>query len=194
HLRKKSWEPQMVCLSGNTDCYQPVERTLKITRRCLEVFLKFRNPVGIITKNFLVTRDIDILAEMARFGIVSVAISMSSFNSELTAIMEPRTSRPNRRLEAIRQLSAAGIPVHVLVSPVIPGLTDEEMPNVLKEAAAAGARTASFVTLRLPGAVEPLFLEWVERVMPERAPKILNRVRDTRGGELNDMRYGKRMS
>lgn len=192
-FRKKSWWPEMVCFSGNTDCYQPVERKLEITRRCLAVFLDFRNPVGIITKNFLVTRDLDILSEMAKLNLVTVSISITSLRPELTRMMEPRTSMPEKRFEAIELLAKAGIPTHVNVAPIVPGLTDEEIPAILREAAARGATSAGYIMMRLPGPVEPLFVEWVERMMPERASKILNRVRDVRGGKLTDARFGKRM-
>jgi DNA repair photolyase len=192
-LRKKSWEPQMVAFSSNTDCYQPVERELQLTRKCLEVFLRFRNPVGIVTKNALVTRDIDILRTMASRRLVHVMITMTTLEDSLVRIMEPRTSSPATRLKAIEQLAGAAIPVGVNVSPVIPGLTDEEIPRILKAARNAGATTAGYEILRLPGAVEPLFLEWLNRELPDRAAKIVNRIRDTRGGALNDARFGLRM-
>ncbi len=192
-FRKKSWVPQVVALSGNTDPYQPVERKLQLTRRCLEVFLEYRNPVGIITKNALITRDIDILAEMARMNLVSATISVTSLRPDLIGMMEPRTSRPAGRLEAIRKLAEAGIPVGVNVAPVIPGITDEEMPAILKAAAEAGATRASFIVVRLPGAVQPIFLEWLEREYPERKQKVVNRLMELRGGRLNDPRFKSRM-
>jgi DNA repair photolyase len=189
-----SWEPQIVALSGNTDPYQPAERRLKITRACLEVFLRYRNPVGIITKNHLITRDIDILADLARMNLVHVNLSITSLRDEICTSMEPRTSRPERRLNAIRRLSEAGISTGVMVAPVIPGLTDEEMPAILKAARDAGARRASWIPVRLPGAVEPLFEEWLERVHPDRAKKIRSRIRSMRGGSMNDPRFKHRMS
>lgn len=190
---RPSWEPQVVVMSGNTDCYQPAERKLKLTRRCLEVFRTHRNPVSIITKNHLVTRDIDILSDLARLNLVSVNVSITSLNDEVTGKMEPRTSRPARRLDAVRQLSEAGIPVGVMVAPVIPGLTDEEMPAILEAAHEHGARRAGFIVLRLPGPVAGLFQEWVEREYPLRANRILSRVRSLRGGKLNDPKFGSRM-
>ena len=193
-LRKKSWQPQVVALSGNTDCYQPIERKLEITRRCLEVFLEFRNPVTIITKNHLVTRDLDLLRELAALDLVHVTLSVTSLRPELTAIMEPRTSRPERRLGAIERLADSGIPVGVNVAPVIPGLTDSEIPAILKSAAARGARRASFQIVRLPGAVTPLFLDWLRRELPECADKVVSRLHKMRGGELSDSRFGSRMS
>jgi DNA repair photolyase len=192
-FRKKTWNPQMVCFSGNTDCYQPIERSLQLTRRCLEVFLRFRNPVGIVTKNFLVTRDVDILRELARLKLGVVAISITSLDEELIRTMEPRTSASYKRFEAIDCLVAEGIPVHVNVSPIIPGLNDEEIPSIVRKAAARGAQSASVTMIRLPGPVRPLFVDWIQRAMPERARKILNRIQDIRGGTLNDNRWNTRM-
>ena len=192
-FRKKSWQPEMICFSGNTDCYQPVERKLRITRRCLEVFLQYRNPVGIITKNHLITRDLDILKELARMNLVYVILSITSLDTELIRTMEPRTSIPAKRLEAITLLADAGIPVCVNTAPIIPGLNDEEIPSILREAAKCGAKFAGYTMLRLPGAVEPLFLEWLQRALPDRAPKIINRLSEVRGGKLSDARFGYRM-
>lgn len=192
-FKGRSWEPQMVCFSGNTDCYQPVERTLQLTRRCLEVFLRHRNPVGIVTKNSLVTRDLDILKELASLDLVGVTISVTSLDADLLRRMEPRTSAPYMRLETIETLSSNRIPVTVNIAPVIPGLTDEEIPAILKEVAVRGASEASFTILRLPGPVEPLFLDWLQRELPERASKVLGRIRGIRGGKLNESGWGKRM-
>ncbi|MEQ9105249.1 MAG: PA0069 family radical SAM protein [Rhodothermales bacterium] len=192
-FERPSWKPAVVALSGATDPYQPAERRLRITRQCLEVFLRYRNPVALITKNHLVTRDIDLLAEMARLDIVHVNVSVTSLRDDVTAGMEPRTSRPARRLDAIRELTEAGIRCGVMVAPVIPGLTDEEVPAILAAAREAGAVRASWIPVRLPGAVEPIFREWLERVHPGRAEKVLARIRSMRGGELNDGRFGKRM-
>ncbi len=192
-LGKKRWEPQMVCFSGNTDCYQPVERKLQITRQCLEVFLKFGNPVGIITKNALVTRDIDILRDLAAINLVLVVISITTLDPELTRVMEPRTSTPIKKLEAVKLLASAGVPVTVNTAPIIPGLNDEELPALLRLASEHGAKFAGYTIVRLPGAIEPLFVEWVQRTFPERASKILNRIKDTRGGESSNSEFGKRM-
>ncbi len=191
---RKSWKPQVVAFSGNTDPYQPAERKLELTRRCLKVFLKFRNPVSVITKNFLVTRDIDILQPLAALNLVHVDLSITTLDPELARVMEPRTSTPLRRLEAIERLTAAGIPTGVNAAPIIPGLTDEGMPAILREAAGRGARNAIYILVRLPGAVEPLFVEWLRRVFPLRASRVLNRLRDTRGGRMSDSRFGVRMS
>lgn len=192
-FQKPSWEPQVVALSGNTDPYQPLERTLRLTRQCLEVFLRHRNPVAIITKNYLVTRDADILEEMARMNLVTVALSITTLKPELVGSMEPRTSRPARRLQAIEELVGRGIPVSVNVAPVVPGLTDEEMPAILKEAAARGASNASYIMMRLPGPVKDLFLDWIEREHPDKVNKIVHRLRELRGERLTDSRFGVRM-
>jgi len=193
-LNKKLWEPQMVAFSGNTDCYQPVERKLTLTRQCLKVFLKVRNPVGLITKNALVLRDIDILQEMARLNIVHVMLSITTLDANLARRMEPRTSAPLQRLKAMETLAKAGIVVGVNAAPIIPGLTDEEIPGILRVAAEHGATSAGYILLRLPGAVEPLFLDWLRRELPDRAGKIINRIRDTRQGELSDAKFGSRMA
>src|SRR5690348_2182642 len=192
-LSSPKWKPQLLMISGVTDCYQPIERKLKITRGCLEVLAEFRNPVGIITKNFLVTRDIDLLAELARHNAVHVNISLTTLDTELRKIMEPRTSPPAARLEAVRRLSEAGVRVGILMAPIIPGLTDHEIPAVLEAAAKAGAKSAGHVTLRLPHAVAPLFEKWLETHFPDRKEKVLNRLRAMRGGKLYDSKWGERM-
>ncbi len=192
-LSSKRWKPQTLAISGVTDCYQPVERRLELTRRCLAVLAEFRNPVAIITKNHLVTRDIDHLGELARFQAAAVAVSITTLDPELAKVLEPRASAPTRRLEAIRELSAAGIPVRVMVAPVIPGLNDHEIPQIIAAAAEAGANNASYVPLRLPLAVAPLFEAWLDRHRPGHKEKVLGRVRDLRGGKLNDANFGSRM-
>jgi len=190
---KKSWEPQVVSLSGNTDCYQPVERKLKLTRRCLEVFLEFRNPVGIVTKNFLITRDLDILSEMAKLNLVSVAISITSLNQDLTKKMEPRTSTPAKKLEAMEMLAKNSIPVGVLVAPVIPGLTDEEIPSIIREVSLRGARFAGMQMVRLPFAVKDLFVDWIRREFPDRENRIVSRIKQVREGKMNSSEFKERM-
>ncbi len=192
-LASPRWVPRLIAMSGVTDPYQPVERKLRITRGCLEVLAECRNPVAIITKNHLVTRDIDLLVELARHHATVVSISITSLDDRLQRIMEPRTSIPARRLAAIQALADARIPVRVMVAPVIPGLNDHEVPDILRAAATAGARDASYVLLRLPHAVAPLFEDWLERHFPERKQKVLGRIRDTRGGKLYDARFGERM-
>lgn len=192
-LSAAKWSPQVIVMSGVTDCYQPVERKLKLTRRCLEVLAEFRNPVALITKNFLVTRDIDLLSELARHNAVSVTLSVTTLDGGLRKILEPRTSPPPARLEAIRKFAAAGIPVGVNIAPIIPGLTDHEVPAILQAAAEAGATSAHFTVLRLPHAVAPLFENWLATHFPDRKEKVLNRLRALRGGKLYDAQWGKRM-
>ncbi|MFA6957568.1 MAG: PA0069 family radical SAM protein [Thermoanaerobaculia bacterium] len=192
-LSAKGWTPQVIGLSGVTDCYQPVERTAKLTRGCLEVLAEFRNPVFIVTKNHLVTRDIDLLSELARWSCVSVHISVTTLDDGLARAMEPRASAPQRRLDAIAELTAAGIPVCVLTAPIIPGLNDHEVPAILGEAARRGASNASYTVLRLPYAVKDLFTRWLEEVVPDRKEKVLNRIREMRDGELNTTAFGARM-
>jgi DNA repair photolyase len=193
-LAAPGWVPQVLGFSGVTDCYQPIERKLELTRRCLAVLARYRNPVALITKNQMITRDIDYLSELARYGAVVVNISVTTLDADLAAVLEPRASRPAARLAAVRQLAEAGIPVNVLMGPVIPGLTDEEIPRVVAAAAAAGARSATYVLLRLPHAVAPLFEDWLERHRPERKKKVLARVRATRGGALYKCDFHERHS
>jgi len=192
-LEKPGFTPRVIALSGVTDAYQPVERRLGLTRRCLEVLTAFRNPVAIVTKSALVARDRDLLAELARHGAVSVAISLTSLDPELQRRMEPRASRPDRRLAAMRSLADAGIPVTVMTAPIVPGLNDSEIPKLLRAAASHGATSASFVMLRLPHGVKELFADWLARHYPERRDKVLHRVAEMRGGKLNDPRFGSRM-
>ena len=192
-LADPKYEPSCIAVSGVTDCYQPVERRLRITRRCLEVLLEARNPCGIVTKAALVTRDVDLLAEMARHRLVAVYVSVTTLDPDLSRAMEPRASAPQRRLEAIGKLAAAGVPVGVMAAPVVPGLTDHEVPAILKAAADAGARFGGYVPLRLPFGVKDLFADWLARHFPDRKEKVLNRVRAMRGGKLNDSRFGSRM-
>jgi DNA repair photolyase len=187
------WEPQTVALSGVTDPYQPVERKLKLTRRCLEILRDCGNPVFLITKNHLVERDIDILAEMAGYGAAGVMLSVTTLDAELCARMEPRTAPPARRLAAIERLARAGIPVGVMMAPIVPGLTDHEILPLLQAAAASGASWAGYVVLRLPFAVAGLFERWLSQHYPDRQAKILNRIRDLRGGKRNDPEFGSRM-
>ena len=192
-LSKPKWKPTPLALSGVTDAYQPAERKLRLTRRCLEVLAEFRNPVSVVTKNALVTRDVDVLATLASHGAAVVFVSITTLDQGLARRLEPRTSPPSRRLEAIRELSSVGIPAGVMVAPVIPGLNDHEVASILAASADAGARHAGWVPLRLPGAVAPLFEAWLDRHEPGRKAKVLGRVRAMRGGKLNDTRFGSRM-
>jgi DNA repair photolyase len=189
----KSWKGEQITFSGNTDCYQPAERRMRLTRQCLEVMTEFRNPASLITKNRLITRDLDLFQELNLYQGVLIFISVTTLDTELCGVLEPRTSRPQARLEAIRELSAAGIPVGVNVAPVIPGLTDHELPAILKAAREAGAKHAGYTILRLPLAVAPIFDEWLQLHKPERRLKVLEAVRGLRGGQMNDARFGSRM-
>ncbi len=192
-LSSRSWKPQPIMLSGNTDCYQPAERHFKITRSCLEVMAEFRNPVGIVTKNRLIIRDIDVLQDMISFNCASVAISVTTLDSTLANIMEPRTSQPNVRIDTIRKLSEAGIPVMVLIAPVIPGLTDHEIPGIIKQVVDAGAIKVGYVMLRLPYGVKDLFQDWLERHFPNKVNKVIHRIQSVREGGLNSANFGERM-
>jgi len=192
-LAAKKWKPQLLAMSGVTDCYQPVERRLKLTRQCLAVLAEFRNPVCIITKNHLVTRDLDLLQELARHNAVEVNLSINSLDADLARRLEPRASSPRHRLAALEALANAGIPVGVLVAPIIPALNDHEMATVLDAAGKAGAKWAGMEILRLPLTVAPVFQDWLERNEPLKQEKVLNRIRAIRGGRLNDPRFGDRM-
>lgn len=192
-LSRPSWVPEVIALSGVTDCYQPVERRLQLTRACLAVLAQFRNPVTIVTKNALVARDVDLLGELARHQAVAVCLSLTTLDPELRGVLEPRASPPAARLLAIRRLAAAGVPVGVLCAPLIPAINDHEVPRLLEAAAGAGARFASYTVLRLPLAVKPIFLDWLERHFPDRKDKVLNQLRDFREGALNRSAFGERM-
>ena len=184
----------MVGFSGVTDIYQPIERQLGLTRKCLEVFLDFRNPVGMVTKNHLILRDLDLLKELAKFNCVSVCISITTLDENLRRVMEPRTSTIANRLEAVRQLAEAGIHVGVLTAPIIPGLTDEEIPDLMQASVNAGAKFVGYSIVHLPYGAKDIFAAWISQHFPERADKVLNRIREMRGGKLNDPRFGSRMS
>jgi DNA repair photolyase len=192
-LSSPKWKPQTLAMSGVTDCYQPIERRLQLTRKCLAVLAEFRNPVSIITKNYLVTRDLDLLRELAAHNAAMVHLSINSLNAELARRLEPRAASPNLRLEAVEALAKAGVPVGILVAPVIPALNDHEIPSVLAAAKAAGAGWAGTEVLRLPLTVAPVFQQWLERNVPGQKDKVLGRIRAIRGGKLNDPRFGSRM-
>jgi len=192
-LAARKWQPQVLALSGVTDPYQPSERHLKLTRKCLEVLSEFRNPVGIVTKNHLVTRDIDLLSELARHKAAAVFVSITTLDPDLARRMEPRASTPELRLDAIRMLAHAGVPAGVMVAPIVPGLTDHEMPSIIAAAVNCGAQYAGHVVLRLPYAVKHLFEDWLERNYPDKKHKVLNRIRALRGGKLNDPQFSSRM-
>jgi DNA repair photolyase len=192
-LNRPAWRPEAIIFSGVTDCYQPAERHYRLTRGCLEVAVEARQPISIITKNALILRDLDLLGELARDDLVHVSISLTTLDADLARSMEPRTSVPAARLRALEQLSEAGVPVRAMLAPVIPGLNDHEIPALLEAASGAGAWSAAYILLRLPGTVEQVFREWLEREQPERLEKIEGRLRAARGGKLNDPAFGRRM-
>ena len=192
-LSKRGYRCSPITLGANTDAWQPVERELRITRQILEVLVEFRHPVSIITKSALVERDLDLLQDLARDNLVHVLVSVTTLDDELKRRMEPRTAGPRRRLETIRRLSAAGLPCGVLAAPMIPGLNDHELENILAASADAGARFAGYVLLRLPHEVEPIFAEWLQAQYPLKAAKVLSLIRQVRGGVLNDAQFGSRM-
>jgi DNA repair photolyase len=192
-LRDQKWRPAGIMLAGNTDVYQPAEKQFGITRKLLEVFNELKHPVGLITKNSLIERDIDILSRMAAENRVVVSISLTTLDESLKRILEPRTSSAQSVLKTIRRLSDAGIPVQVLNAPVIPSLNDHEMFELAKAAAAAGARDIRYQVVRLNGKVAEIFNGWLEQAFPERASRIMNQIKDLHGGKVNDSRFGTRM-
>ena len=192
-LAREAWEPEPIALSGVTDPYQPCEREFRLTRRCLEVAAGANQPVSVITKGAGVLRDLDLIGPMAALGLVHVNVSITTLDPALARAMEPRAAPPGVRLRAVRELSAAGVPVRVLVAPVVPGLTDSEMPAILAAAKEAGAGAAGYTMLRLPLAVAPVFRDWLARVFPDRKERIEARIRGVRGGRLNDAEFGRRM-
>ena len=192
-LGRDSWQPEAIGLSGVTDCYQPAERRFRLTRGCLEVAVECRQPMSIITKNALVLRDLDLLQNLAAENLVHVNMSVTTLDAELARSLEPRTSTPAAKLRAIKELSAAGVPVRVLIAPVIPGLTESEIPAILEATKEAGARHAGYTLLRLPLTVAPVFREWLERERPEHLERVEGRLRSMHGGKLNVSAFGERM-
>jgi DNA repair photolyase len=192
-LAESSWSGESITLSGVTDCYQPAERRFRLTRGCLEVILEARQPCGVITKNSLVLRDLDLLAPLAAARLTHVFLSITTLDAELARTLEPRTATPLARLRAVRELTAAGVPVGVMVAPLIPGLNDLEAPAILAAAREAGAMTAGYVLLRLPLAVRPIFEAWLDRHAPLAAERVKSRIRSTRGGAMYQSGFGKRM-
>lgn len=193
-LARPAWDPEPIVFSGVTDCYQPLEREREITRGCLEVAAECRQPVGIVTKNALVTRDIDLLGDLAAHRAAVVALSLTTLDAGLARRMEPRTSTPSARLRAMAELAEGGVPVHAMIAPVIPGLNDHEVPQLLAAARDAGATSASYTLLRLSGSVRDIFIDWLRRCEPDRAPRVEALIRGVRGGRLNDTRFGLRMT
>lgn len=192
-LRSRSWKAESIMISGATDPYQPVERKEGITRKLLEVMLRFRNPVSLITKNALILRDIDLLSELASMKLASVAVSITTLDEDLRRVMEPRTSSGINRLKAVEALSRAGVPVVVMVAPIIPAMNDKDIPAILKAAADAGARTASYTLVRTNGSVKPVFENWLRSHFPDRADKVIAQITDLHGGSMEDTRSGLRM-
>lgn len=192
-LNRHNWEVKTITLSGNTDCYQPCERNFKLTRQLLEIMLKYKHPVAIITKNALINRDIDVLAELAALNLVSVNISITTLDENLRRILEPRTATVKRKFETIEKLTSVGIPVNVLIAPIIPALNDHEFFSIMKEVSARGARCAHYQIVRLNGPNGAIFTDWVTKNFPDRASKVINQLCDMHDGKLNDSRFGKRM-
>jgi DNA repair photolyase len=193
-LGKKNYQPAPIMLSGNTDCYQPAERKFMLTRKMLEVLWKYKHPVSIITKNSLILRDLDILVPMAKLQLVHVSISITTLQEDLRQKLEPRTVTGLQRIDTVRQLSAAGIPVNVMIAPIIPGLNDHEIPDIMNAIAEAGASSAAYTLVRLNGAIAELFETWLEQAYPDKKENVLNQIRESHGGQLNDSRFGTRMS
>lgn len=192
-LEKKSWDASTISLSGNTDCYQPAERKFRITRQLLEIALEYRQPIGMITKNALILRDIDILTEMAKLNLCMVYVSINSLNEKLRQKMEPRTTTARQRLKIVEELSKAGIPMGVMVAPLVPGLSDYEIPVILKTIANCGAIAAGYTIVRLNGAIGGIFEDWLRKNYPDRFEKVWHMIQSCHGGNVNDSRFGDRM-
>ena len=193
HLLQSSWKAKPIILSGNTDCYQPIEKKLKITRALLSIFEKYQHPVGIITKNSLVTRDIDILGALSEKGLAKVVISITTLDETLRQVMEPRTASAAKRLQTVRELTSAGIPVTVMVAPIIPGLNHHEIPKIMEAAADDGALGAGYTTVRLNGKIANIFEEWLQAHYPDRKDKVMNQIKELHDGHANDSEFGRRM-
>lgn len=191
-FESKNWVPNPISISGNTDCYQPAERKFRLTRQLLEVALEYRNPVGMITKNALILRDKDLLQEMAKLRLIKVFVTITSLNPELRRAMEPRTVTAEQRLKVIETLTAAGIPMGVMTAPIIPGLNDHEIPNLIEAAAQHGALGAGYTIVRLNGAIGSIFTDWIHKAFPDRAQRVLHLIESCHNGKLNDSRWGTR--
>lgn len=192
-LKSRSWKAYPIVLSGNTDCYQPAEKQFKITRKCLKVFLKYKHPVAIITKNTLMLRDLDILKELAKDNLIGVNISITTLSEDTRRILEPRTATIIKRLETVKVLSDNGIPVNVMLAPIIPSINSHEILPMAKAASDYGAISIGYTIVRLNGAIGQIFTDWIHKAMPDRADKVLHQIEDCHGGSLNDSRYGTRM-
>tara|TARA_R110000850_G_scaffold271031_2_gene404909 strand:+ start:306619 stop:307710 length:1092 start_codon:yes stop_codon:yes gene_type:complete len=193
HLQKKNWAPNTIVLSGNTDCYQPIEKKLKITRELLKVFLKYKHPVGIITKNALIQRDIDILEELAKDNLIHVSISITSLEESTRRILEPRTASIKKRLETVDVLTKIGVPVNVMMAPIIPAINSHEILPLVEEVSRRGAVSVGYTIVRLNGSIGEVFTEWIKKTMPDRAEKVLHQIAACHGGTLNDSQYGRRI-
>lgn len=189
-LRSPSWNAEPIILSGNTDCYQPAEKKFRITRECLQTFLKYRHPVGIITKNSRILEDLDLLKELHAHGLVGVSISITSLSEQTRRLLEPRTATIAKRLKTIEELSKAGIPVNAMLAPIIPGINSHEILPLAKAVSDCGARSCGFTVVRLNGAIGKIFTEWLQKTMPDKAEKVLNQIAACHGGQLNDNRFG----
>lgn len=194
YFNRRRYQPVPIILSGNTDCYQPIERDLQITRRLLEVFLQYKHPVSIITKNNLILRDLDIVRELAKLNLIHVNVSITSLDEQLRQKLEPRTVTSVGRLNTIEKLTEAGVPVRVMTAPIIPGLNSNEVPAIIRAAAKRGAVSAGFTIVRLNGSIAELFVDWIHKTFPDRAEKVLNLIRECHDGKLNDSEFGRRMS
>ncbi len=190
---KESYKPKMIMLSGNTDCYQPLEKKHEITRDLLKVFLKYRNPVGIITKNALVTRDIDVLEQLAKLNLIQVIFSITSQDENLRRVLEPRTANSSKKLLAMELLVRRGIPTGVMTAPIIPGLNHHEIPAILKSASEAGASYAGYTVVRLNGQIGKIFKDWLDKTYPDRAAKVWNQIQELHNGKVNDSEFGRRL-
>lgn len=192
-LRKKNWQPKTIVFSGNTDCYQPVEKKLEITRKCLKVMLKHKHPTGIITKNALVLRDLDILKELASYNLIRVNVSITSLSEETRRILEPRTASIKKRLKVVKTLAENNIPVNVMMAPIIPSINSHEIFSLVKKVSELGANSINYTIVRLNGAVAEIFSDWIEKTLPDHAEKVLHQIAACHGGNLNDSRFGVRM-
>ena len=193
-LENPRWKVAPICLAGNTDCYQPIEQKKQLTRRLLEVLLKYRHPVSIITKNTLILRDLDLLTALNKLDLVHVNITLTTLDEKLRQQMEPRTATAEKRLEVIQRLAKADIPVNVMLAPIIPGLNDHEIPEMMKRAAWKGASSAAYTLVRLNGAIGAIFADWIQKAYPDRAEKVLDQIASCHGGQLNDSVFGRRMT
>lgn len=192
-IHKPSWKGDTIVFSGNTDCYQPLERKLEITRKCIEVLWKWKHPLGIITKNSLILRDLDLLSEMAKLNLVIVNISITSLSEKTRRLLEPRTATIKQRLKTVQVLSENGIPVNVMMAPIIPSLNSHEILPLVKEVAARGACNINYTIVRLNGQIGEIFKDWAEKTIPDRAQRILNQIAECHGGHANDSQWGRRM-